>query len=376
MVNGETKKSKKGLAVVLIGGAVLLGIGLAVSAKKLEPTCPDGEILLNGECFNPDIFNFCSQDNPCPQGSICSGGICVPFHLVPLRCPDDFQCFLNQNCVNGQCVDIPNFCLVNGDCGVNQRCVNLRCEDIPECEFIEFPERIFANDLQKVVVQYNNLFEENVPLRAVSLKVSGGNLVISTATIRLNVDVNPSPGAFRVTFDKILLNTNLQNGLNVLGDLRINDLTLELTFYHRYRAFGDPADVLACSQIIRIPIERGAINTNLRIGNIGYQGGCTSVNFDGRVIDDPNKKSLVAFVFNQGNVCVNARITMLRNGNITEDIYWNNLVCPGTEIGGIDGVRANCEFLVGDRWQIFVHERQNADDEWLLSDYLEGTISE
>ncbi|MDP2314545.1 MAG: hypothetical protein Q8P41_16705 [Pseudomonadota bacterium] len=80
----------------------------------------------------------CSEDVPCPFGSVCVAGECESH-----SCATSFQCGLNQHCENSSCVD---GCETHDDCGFGdlcdaetQECVAAECTDTKlDCGFGEF----------------------------------------------------------------------------------------------------------------------------------------------------------------------------------------------------------------------------------------------
>jgi peptidoglycan-associated lipoprotein len=93
-----------------------------------DQDCLVGQECREGSCR--DIPGYCDADHICPMGQVCRDNRCSP-------CLSDEECGPDMMCQNGTCVPRPQ-CDANNPCPAGEECINGYCRPIPappECQF-------------------------------------------------------------------------------------------------------------------------------------------------------------------------------------------------------------------------------------------------
>ena len=93
-----------------------------------DDDCLVGQECREGSCR--DIPGYCDAEHRCPMGQVCRDNRCSP-------CLSDEECGPDMMCQNGTCVPRPQ-CDANNPCPAGEECINGYCRPIPappECQF-------------------------------------------------------------------------------------------------------------------------------------------------------------------------------------------------------------------------------------------------
>lgn len=152
-----------------VGGAVLASMGFGRSAwaqKALVSSCPDSEVLCNGNCYPPHSTccgnrlvcnaqqiccsnSYCCSNTTnccgtscCPKTQICCGGICCN---VRTPCCGTMCCPTPRSCCNGVCcVPFSSCCGGQTCCPPGSYCCGTQCKPTqpsPSTGCVQVPAR-------------------------------------------------------------------------------------------------------------------------------------------------------------------------------------------------------------------------------------------